>query len=81
MSEIEKLRTTVLEQRLGAMRLLNGMLIAHLADNGLIDLELLRGDLSRVIEQGEPCDLVASDMAQVFGHVDHFVGVWERDRQ
>lgn len=73
-------RVTELEHRLSALRTLTGMLIAHLDDNGLIDREVLQADLAVALDQVEPPDRVACDVAHVFRIADVMRDQWTRQR-
>lgn len=73
-------RVIALEHRLGAMRTLLGMLIAHLDDNGLIDRAVLQADLAVALDQIEQPDRVASDVAHVFRIADVMLDGWTRSR-
>lgn len=73
----ESLRTTELEQRLGAQRLLMAMLIAHLQDNGLIDKEVLEADCLATQDLAELGEHAQQDIEEVFHLADLKLGEWK----
>ena len=74
-------RTTDLEHRLGAMRLLQAMLLAHLQDNGLIERDLLEAQYWRTLEQSGACEHAHADMLTVFEQATLMVDHWSAGRR
>lgn len=74
-------RTTDLEHRLGAMRMLSAMLLAHLQDNGLVDRDLLEADYWKTLELAGSCEHARLDMLTVFEQATVMVDIWNDRRQ
>lgn len=77
----KELGTTVLEERLGAQRTLMAMLMAHLADNGLIDRNVIESDYWALHEYAKLGEHAQNDMIGLFHMVDQMLDGWESQRQ
>lgn len=74
------MRVTVLEDRLYAIHVLMGQLIAHLDDNGLIDRPVLEGDTMVVLGLDDTANRAIEDMRTIFRTADTLKRSWERQR-
>lgn len=64
---VNEIRPTALEERLGAYRTLFSVALAHLANNGLVDIQSIEADCLAITKAAGSYDHAESDLNDIFG--------------
>lgn len=74
------MRQIPLEDRIDALHVVLGNLIAHLDDSGLVDRQILEHDVLVQLDVLESSNRALEDVRAMFGTADEIRRLWERKR-